>query len=138
MKANKFILVFVLISITGCINNHYNAENQKRINSFNIFIEKFDKDSIFRKKHISDSLEILIVDLDDDKLKIKKIEDKINLPAFQQNKYEQEDGYKWKISYKKDTVLYVQQGIDNGIYITYMFIKRHKTWYLSKIIDESE
>jgi len=82
-------------------------------------------------------LTILIKDLDENKTVIKKADSRPELPSFTQMN-QGENGYKWEIIYKKDTVLYVQRGIDNGIYITYMFVKKNKDWFLVKIIDESD
>ncbi|MDJ1468636.1 DUF4348 domain-containing protein [Cytophagaceae bacterium DM2B3-1] len=107
---------------------------------FDPFFQKFSKDSIYQKQHISFPLPYYEWDIEN-----KLSEEIINRNQwkfinFSKDKYmssREIDAYTQVSVQKKDTLIYIRNGIDNGIRIEYFFTQKDKMWYLVKIIDKS-
>jgi len=145
-KINFLTIIFFLITNAGCDNPKPVPETKQKSSSkvqrdnsldFQTFFKKFSKDSIFQKKHLDKNLELVLIDPYDQSQSIQKIRDKWTYIDFKEAPNNDSDAYKFSIEPKKDTVFYIQQGIDNGIRIEYIFVRKNDTWYLVLIKDES-
>lgn len=133
MKCSKIIFIntFIFLFFISC--------NQKNCGSdFNVFIEKFKKDSTFQKKHIdfpmmeyySDEdfpLDILERMTTEDSYSFIDLEN--DVPKDLRNK----GSYDININYNRDTVYYQKMGKQNSINITYKFKCAQKTYHLIEI-----
>lgn len=109
--------------------------------SFDEFFIKFTNDELFQKRRFSKSMRLTILDPYDVDKKIIKIVGKNH--GFIDFKNDNEainnefDKFNIKIEKYKDSISYKRLGIDNGIYISYIFEKINNCWFLTEIIDES-
>ena len=166
MKINFIVFFVIIIIFNSCFNNNKQKEfenikestlNKKVLNkdsdnddfsnqkncfvSFDDFFTKFSNDKLFQKKRIHKSIKLIILDPYENKNNIIKKEDeifvyldfKVDKNAIN-NEY---DKYKIKINKFKDSVSYKKIGLDNGIYISYIFKRINNCWFLIEIIDES-
>ena len=136
MKFFKIICIntFILLFFISC-------HQQKNCGSdFNVFIEKFKKDSTFQKQHInfpmieyySDEdfpMDILERMTTEDSYSFIDIEN--DLPKELRNK----DLYDVHINQNQDTIYYQKIGKQNSINITYKFRCTQKTYRLIEIED---
>lgn len=110
--------------------------------SFKTFFLRFGTDSVFQKSSIKfpvpyhDYVEYA------DSTSVDLIQEPdwnyINFADDSLARNQTEDAY--EISFESnasDQVEYVRTGIDNGINIRYIFIKKDDQWFLEKIIDQS-
>ncbi len=149
------LIFFIFINIINCsnddsfkskiINKKILNENKSNLDtlichlSFEEFFNKFKEDSLFQKQRIYKYAELLIIDNYEEKVFKKKL--KKNFLNFNEDKNSNPikfDVFKTNIIKQKDSVVYTKQGIDNGIYISFIFKKINGCWFLTKIIDESD
>jgi len=109
--------------------------------SFEQFFKYFSNDSIFQLSRVQFPFKYQSLN-DDGKIDdtvIKKSDWKFISFSGDSIAYKKEfDKYKPVIKLLgKDSVNYIQEGIDNGIYIEYKFVNIENKWLLAKIFDKS-
>ena len=111
------------------------------INDFNEFFKKFTKDSIFQIKRIQFPLEYSSAEIDSDELIKEQIqmEEWIHLDFYYDSTFRtrETDQYMRRFDFKKDSVTIEYRGIDNGIWIDYLFVKQEDNWILINYSDYS-
>jgi len=119
-----------------------NSQNTDK-DDFYLFFNKFKSDSTFQMKSILFPIKIYTVGEDDNKAYVI---DKIGKKSYQFLNFSkdstayllEENAYKVAIDFAADSVVYKIVGIDNGIFINYVFKKNNnKTWNLVSIYDFS-
>ncbi|MCD8418585.1 DUF4348 domain-containing protein [Tenacibaculum finnmarkense genomovar finnmarkense] len=149
------ILFFFLILLYSCKGKpklipQENNQNKTEVSldsfpkRYNIFFQKFSNDSLFQKKRLKDSVAFFTNENEiNNKLKVTYY----NKDDFYFVNFIREDSlarikefnkYKTETLIRIDSVTYFRYGIDNGIYMYYVF-KRNKfnDWYLTSIHDYS-
>jgi len=123
-------------------NIEANSQNTDK-DDFYLFFNKFKSDSTFQMKSILFPIKIYTVGEDDNKAYVI---DKIGKKSYQFLNFSkdstayllEENAYKVAIDFAADSVVYKIVGIDNGIFINYVFKKNNnKTWNLVSIYDFS-
>ena len=123
-------------------NIETNSQNTDK-DDFYLFFNKFKSDSTFQMKSILFPIKIYTVGEDDNKAYVI---DKIGKKSYQFLNFSkdstayllEENAYKVAIDFAADSVVYKIVGIDNGIFINYVFKKNNnKTWNLVSIYDFS-
>jgi len=110
-------------------------------NDFNVFFKKFSKDSIFQKESLNDVVNFYQYD-DNDSLEVSATPKKeLSYKDFSIDTlaYKKESNkYRVIKEYKKDSVIYNLAGIDNGIYVLYVFKKNKiNDWKLTSVHNYS-
>jgi len=101
--------------------------------SFNSFLKKFTSDKNFHLSRINFPLTVKLNN--DDFELIDYIIIKSEYIPIQLN--DKGSGYQHQNNPKKNTYIIKRRGIDNGIFVDYIFTKRKGLWYLKTWIDES-
>ncbi|QMU66262.1 MAG: DUF4348 domain-containing protein [Flavobacteriaceae bacterium] len=110
--------------------------------TFDIFFERFGKDSIFQKKRVKYPLKWLYYEgLEDSKL----IVEMTNYKSYRffnfiedKNAFKKEYGAFEVVKLKeRDTIIYQRRGLDNGLAIDFKFKKIDDCWFLVEILDKS-
>lgn len=119
--------------------NEHISKNDCATN-FDIFFERFSKDSVFQKKMIKYPLESQYYD-DYEKLTTDLIKEESykyrNFTKDASAMKKEYDKYTIKKEKIQNGLLYKLLGYDNGIYVSYEFKLIDGCWFLVKIIDES-
>lgn len=111
------------------------AQNTKTTEDFNTFFKKFNADPKFQISRVvfplkykmnNDDLELTNYTVTKEKYKT------LNLNNKADEKY-----LKSTLSIKKNTATLQQRGLDNGIYVDYIFELKDNKWFLKTWIDES-
>lgn len=129
MKKTLYVLVLIVISQTIIAQKKTAGSGEV----FSSFFEKFNNDKNFQLSRINFPLTVKLNN-DDFELvdytitKEKHIILKLNL---------KEAEYKQKTVLKNSTVIIQQRGINNGIFIDYIFEKRKGLWFLKTWVDQS-
>lgn len=129
MKKTLYLVVLFIITQTIIAQKKTTAPGEV----FSSFFEKFNNDKNFQLSRINFPLTIKLNN-DDFELvdytitKEKHITLKLNL---------KEAEYKQKTILKNNTVIVQQRGINNGIFIDYIFEKKNGLWFLKTWIDQS-
>lgn len=139
---NKLNLIFCFGSLflMGCITENKKIETQKNIvleeESFEIFLEKFNKDSIFQLSRIDFPMRVHELDYENNLALIEK--------TIQKKDYKKLDftiqknvEYLQKTILKGDEAVIEIRGINNGIYSDIIFKKQAGKWKLKTLIDSS-
>lgn len=108
---------------------------------FEVFFDRFGKDSVFQKSRVKFPLKWSYFGDDYEKLIVKYVDIKeffyIDF-SEDKNAMERESGkYEVVIEKNNDEINYLLKGYDNGLYMTYAFKLIEECWYLVEIIDES-
>jgi len=132
MKKYFFIVFVFAISLSSTI---YAQNTKTGPEDFNVFFKKFNEDKKFQITRVifplkykmnNDDLELTDYTMTKEKYKA------LNLNNKADEKY-----LKRTISVKKNTVTLQQRGLDNGIYIDYIFELKDNKWFLKTWVDES-
>lgn len=129
MKKTLYVLVLIIISQTILAQNKTTGSGEV----FSSFFEKFNNDKNFQLSRIKFPLTVKLNN-DDFELvdyiisKEEHIILKLNLKNVE---------YKQKTILKNNTVTIQQRGINNGIFIDYIFEKRKGLWFLKTWVDQS-
>lgn len=129
----SLVLFFtVVLALVSC-----NSENTE----FDQFLISFSNDIEFQKEHISFPLPCMYSEFEDTISSVNFIQkDEWEHEDFVKNPISENsttDQYTFIQKQKKDTVLYQKQGIDNGIFVTYFFVRIGDDFQLKKIVDDS-
>ena len=132
MKNNLFIVVLLVgvFSTTTIL-----AQQNNKAEEFASFFEKFNNNRTFQMSRIYFPLTVKLNNDDFelvDYIIIKEKYTPINL-----NKNKEERDYNQQTILKKDAVIIQQRGLNNGIFIDYIFEKRKGLWFLKTWIDKS-
>ncbi len=140
MKVRKLILFAIMFCVVACCSPVKNRSTQTDL-SFEEFFEVFSTDSIFQIDRISFPLKCKLLEFDGEYevINIKKEDWKYTNFLQDTSAFMNEhDKFKQTIQKEEDNnMLYIREGIDNGIYIEYLFIKKYKKWFLVEIEDSS-
>ena len=129
MKKTLYVLMLVIISQTILAQKKTTGSGEV----FSSFFEKFNNDKNFQLSRIKFPLTVKLNN-DDFELvdyiisKEEHIILKLNLKNVE---------YKQKSILKNNTVTIQQRGINNGIFIDYIFEKRKGLWFLKTWVDQS-
>ncbi|QSB25220.1 DUF4348 domain-containing protein [Flavobacterium sp. CLA17] len=129
MKKTLYVLMLIIISQTIIAQKKTTGSGE----DFSSFFQKFNKDKNFQLSRIKFPLTVKLNN-DDFELvdyiisKDEHIILKLNLKNVE---------YKQKTIFKNNTVIIQQRGIDNGIFIDYIFDKRKGLWFLKTWVDQS-
>lgn len=130
MKKYFFILFVCTMNLVSVC-----AQNTKTTEDFNTFFKKFNADPKFQISRVvfplkykmnNDDLELTNYTVTKEKYKT------LNLNNKADEKY-----LKSTLSIKKNTATLQQRGLDNGIYVDYIFELKDNKWFLKTWIDES-
>lgn len=146
----RYILAISLMLLAGCAKEKQKltmrmpASHVEEVcdTDFDLFFDKFSKDSLFQKRHIKFPLKSTYLDMDGD-LSVKREdipEEKYSFAKFINDKEIGDTGngtYKIDITKEKDSVYYQMNGIDNGIGTTVKFAFINGCWYMVTIEDTS-
>ena len=156
MKRFVFLLLIIIpIIIINCKNNSGMEDKdikskisrgekvdfiRKKCNlSFEKFFRRFKRDSLFQKQRIYNFGELIVIDNYEGTVEKKKLGNTfLDLESEEQVNIRKTDGYKINIKKYKDSVVYTKLGIDNGIFVNFIFKKIDNCWYLVRIIDGSD
>ncbi len=130
----KFFLLVLVIAMT--VNANVYAQNTKTVpEDFNTFFSKFNADSkfqisrvIFPLKYKANNEDFELTDYTMTKEKYKVL----NLNRKADEKY-----LKRTMLIKKNRVTLEERGLDNGIYIDYVFELKDGKWFLKTFVDQS-
>jgi hypothetical protein len=130
----KFFLLVLVLAMTVNVNVY--ARNTKTVpEDFNTFFSKFNADSkfqisrvIFPLKYKANNEDFELTDYTMTKEKYKVL----NLNRKADEKY-----LKRTILIKKNKVTLEERGLDNGIYIDYVFELKDGKWFLKTFVDQS-
>jgi len=130
----KFFLLVLVLAMTANANVY--AQNTKTApEDFNTFFSKFNADSkfqisrvIFPLKYKANNEDFELTDYTMTKEKYKVL----NLNRKADEKY-----LKRTILIKKSKVTLEERGLDNGIYIDYVFELKDGKWFLKTFVDQS-
>jgi len=123
------------ILLTACGLNPSDTEDKQtlRTEKFDDFFTKFTSDSVFQIKRIKFPLVTMISD-NEDRMRINETPidrwSHLNLDYKSEYQTRQIDAYTQEMRMFKDSVIIELRGIDNGIYIDYIFQKCGEQWYL--------
>ena len=138
MKQLIFSLFITLTIIVGCKKDNHGSE--KSDETFQIFIERFSKDSLFQISRVDFSLSI--IELNDSYDTVHKqinidTYEKIDLRYNDSLKTRQYDKYTQELKVKGNKATIEIRGIDNGIMTDVYFEKRSGKWFLISWNDSS-
>lgn len=158
-KFNTYISNLILISLilfscnseikntdkkdnSNILNKNHIIEKEKNlIEDFDVFFERYRRDSVFQKERTNDVL-LFFSYPDEENLKVSK-HTKEDFDFFDYTEddlaYNKEsNAYKVKLEVETDSIIYYRLGIDNGIHMfeVYKVVKNDK-WYLTAIHDYS-
>lgn len=130
----KFFLLVLVLAMTANANVY--AQNTKTVpEDFNTFFSKFNADSkfqisrvIFPLKYKANNEDFELTDYTMTKEKYKVL----NLNRKTDEKY-----LKRTLSVKKNKSTLEERGLDNGIYIDYVFELKDGKWFLKTFVDQS-
>lgn len=130
----KFFLLVLVLAMT--VNANVYAQNTKTVpEDFNTFFSKFNADSkfqisrvIFPLKYKANNEDFELTDYTMTKEKYKVL----NLNRKADEKY-----LKRTLSVKKNKSTLEERGLDNGIYIDYVFELKDGKWFLKTFVDQS-
>lgn len=138
------IILSILFLITACKQQgSYNTINGKSLfpgsrpnafgEEFNDFFLKFRKDSLFQVQRIDNPLSILLSD-ENTIYETKKV---IKYVSFNQIDWDVNISYR-SVEVAKDTINVILEGLDTGVYIEHIFVKRDNQWHLCVIKNFSD
>ncbi|WP_289659597.1 DUF4348 domain-containing protein [Flavobacterium panacagri] len=130
----KYFLMFFVFVMS--LNSAVYAQNAKTApEDFNAFFTKFNADPKFQVSRVifplkyqmnNDDFELSDYTMSKDKYKVLTL-----------NKKSDEKYLKRTISIKKHKATIQQRGLDNGIYVDYIFELKDNQWFLKTWIDQS-
>lgn len=129
MKKTLYVIVLVIISQTIIAQKKTTGSGE----AFSPFFEKFNKDKNFQFSRIKFPLTVKLNNDDFELVDYIIIKDEHRILKLNLKNVE----YKQKTILKNNTVIIQQRGIDNGIFIDYIFEKRKGLWFLKTWVDES-
>ncbi|MFD2940393.1 DUF4348 domain-containing protein [Flavobacterium notoginsengisoli] len=130
----KYLLIFFVFTMS-LSSSIYAQKNKIASEDFNDFFKKFNSDSKFQVSRVlfplkyqmnNDDFELADYTISKDKYKVLKLNNKAD------EKY-----LKRIISINKQKATLQQRGLDNGIYIDYIFELKDNKWFLKTWIDQS-
>ncbi|MDX6183019.1 DUF4348 domain-containing protein [Flavobacterium sp. Fl-77] len=130
---NKLFIVVLLVSLFATTT--ILAQQNNKAEEFASFFEKFNKNKTFQMSRIHFPLTVKLNN--DDFELVDYIIKKEEYTIINLNKNKEERDYNQKTILKKDKVIIQQRGVNNGIFIDYVFEKRKGLWFLKTWIDES-
>lgn len=136
MKCLFILSTIVVLTFTSCKN----VKHSEDIENFNAFFDRFSKDSIFQKSRVRFPLPYKSVDIMDDAEEVSIKESEWSYIDFisDQNAHKRNtDAFTGTAeALDASNARYVRRGIDNGIFVEYLF-KRDTLWRLEQVIDKS-
>ena len=134
----KIIISFVLtLFIVSCTQK--NTEKSSVDETFQVFLNKFNNDSIFQKSRVKFPLSVVEMDNEnysEVKRRIKR-KDYIIIDLKEDRVIQKREGYTQKIELKNDKATIEIRGIENGIMEDYYFEKINSKWILVGWNDSS-
>ena len=127
----KFLLIFVMVFAHSFIAQNKATGSEE----FNSFFKKFNADKSFQMSRIKFPLTVKLNN-DDYELVDYSIA-KSDYIILNLNKSKEVRDYTQKTILKSNSVIIEQRGINNGIYVDYIFEKRKGLWFLKTWIDSS-
>lgn len=100
---------------------------------FDDFFLKFRKDSLFQVQRIDNPLSILL----SDENSIYETKQVIKYVSFSQLDWDVNISYE-SVEVSKDTMNVILEGIDTGVYIEHIFVRRDNQWHLCVIKNFSD
>ena len=130
---NTFFTILLLFSVI--FNTAIVAQEKHKTETFTTFFNSFNKDKSFQMSRVQFPL---IVKLNNEDFELVDYTiTKAKYTIINLNKDSAERDYNQKTILKKDKVIIQQRGLNNGIFIDYIFEKRKGLWFLKTWIDES-
>lgn len=128
-----FITALAIVTVVACNN----SKTQSDSDSFREFLTEFSKDAEFQKDRVDFpvtewSYEMMGAPLEDSKIpesEWRHIDLRYDSAAYHRDF----DRYGQEIKVWKDSAKVITKGIDNGIYVEYLFTQNEKEWMLSEI-----
>ncbi|KAF2326732.1 DUF4348 domain-containing protein [Flavobacterium ginsenosidimutans] len=126
-----FFIVFVM-----SLNAIIYAQNTKSASEdFNAFFKKFNADQKFQTSRVVFPLKYKMNNDDFELTDYTMTKEKYK--ALNLNNKADEKYLKRTISVKKNKAILQQRGLDNGIYVDYIFELKENKWFLKTWVDES-
>ncbi len=145
-----YVLVsFLLLFVSYCsIKNKVNAkdvgtgqyESDGDSLQFKQFLLNFSKDTLYQLKHINFPLS---VESSNDEGEVERSNmqreqwSHLDFAYDMENVLRETDAYEQLIEVDSDSYVVSIKGIDNGISVDYIFIRKNKDWYLNRLLDLS-
>ncbi|KAF2510611.1 DUF4348 domain-containing protein [Flavobacterium foetidum] len=130
----KYFLMFFVFAMS--LNTTIYAQSAKKTSEdFNVFFKKFNGDPKFQVSRVifplkyqmnNDDFELSDYTMSKESYKILKLDNKAD-----------ETHLKRTVSIKKNKATIQQRGLNNGIYIDYIFELKDDKWFLKTWIDQS-
>ncbi len=115
-------------------------EQNQSVIMFQQFLEKFSSDSAFQINHTLFPFKIASYDIEDNMDTSLISQDKwqfLNLQYDSIYAKREVNAYTQNIDVFQDSCIVSYKGIDNGIWIDYVFVRQYNDWMLSKEVDYS-
>jgi Domain of unknown function (DUF4348) len=132
----RLLFILLTISLVGCGTRTTELTTDKNVQgeNFDDFFNKFKSDSIFQMERVKFPLQLVTWDIDD-----KLTTEKINREDWRHLRFEYKDefGTREIDAYTQETKIYADsvkielRGVDNGIYVDYVFNKVVGQWTLT-------
>ncbi|AWK05922.1 hypothetical protein HYN56_17500 [Flavobacterium crocinum] len=128
-----FLMFFVLIASLSSAS--YAQNTKTTVEDFNIFFDKFNSDSKFQVSRVIFPLKYQVNNEDFELTDYTMSKDKYKVLTL--NRKSDEKYLKRTLSIKKHKATLQQRGLDNGIYVDYIFELKDNKWFLKTWIDQS-
>jgi len=118
------------------VTNSNNADEE----DFDEFFKKFTSDSVFQMERTKFPFRVIWLTEDGEMTHETEKEDWTHSTFHYEDNYatRQVDGYTQEIKLFGDSVRLEQRGVDNGIYVDYLFIRENGKWILFTGRDYSD
>lgn len=143
-KIIKIVSFSILLLLISCNMKNNGTINQKCVNDFNVFFERFSSDSVFQKRHVKYPFkESYANGLENTKIDtfIANNPSEYSYIDFTKDKDAMNNKFgKYSVEIQKinnDSIHYWNIGYDNGINTLYKFKLIGDCWYLLEIVDRS-
>jgi hypothetical protein len=137
------LILILTILLIGCGTKTADTTTDSKIEkeTFDNFIKKFKSDSLFQIERVKFPLTLVTWD-NDDNLSSKKIKQEnwrhLNFGYLDQVGTSEIDGFTHETKVYSDSAKIELRGIDNGIYLDYIFTKVNGLWTLTTKRDYSD
>ena len=134
------LILLLTILLAGCGTKTTDTISDSTVDSetFDDFLKKFKSDSLFQIERVKFPLTLVTWD-DDDKLTTEEIElESWRHLSFDKVVTGEIDGYTRETKIYADSAKIELRGVDNGIYVDYVFTKVDGQWRLTTKRDYSD
>ena len=148
----KIILLLLTLSLSTCEQKAGNAAVESKMPSverqtppaFEDFLAQFNKDTSFQLEHIIFPLDVFLYQEEED-FQFKEVSEPLTIGEWEHTslEYNQEntdqafDAFTQQTVSREDSSFVQFRGVNNGIYVDYVFAIKNNDWFLVAIKDYS-